>query len=54
MNQLNETLRAIRTTKTILTKELNNTTDEHQRQKIEHYIIGLEKEEELLLKQIGD
>lgn len=51
-NLLNETLRAIKNTKTILNKQLQNTTDEHQKQKLEHQIHCLTMEETNILKQI--
>lgn len=53
MNQLNETLRAIRTTKATLYKQLQNTTDKHIQQKIEHQIHCLSKEETETLNQLN-
>ena len=54
MNQLNMTLHAIKHSKQYCKKELENTTDPHIRQKIQHYLDGLNKEEKQLLKQIGE
>lgn len=54
MNLLNQTLHAIQTTKATLNKELQSTTDEHQRQKLEHQIHCLKQEEMKVLKQLGD
>ena len=53
INLLNQTLKAIQTSKAYLQKELENTTDEHIKQKIEHYIKGLEKEEQETLDQLN-
>lgn len=53
MNQLNETLRAIRTTKATLNKQLQSTTDPHIRQKLEHQIHCLNKEETETLNQLN-
>lgn len=53
-NQLETTLHAIQTSKAYLKKELEKETDPHIKEKIQHYIIGLEKEEKLLLKQLGE
>ena len=53
MNQLNETLRAIRTTKATLTKQYKQTTNPHIRQKIEHQIHCLSKEETETLNQLN-
>ena len=53
MNLLNQTLKAIQTSKAHLKKELENTTDEHIKQKIEHYLDGLDKEEKETLDQLN-
>lgn len=53
MNQLNETLRAIRTTIAILQKQLNNTSDENQKQKLQHQIHCLTMEEQDTLNQLN-
>ena len=53
MNQLETTLHAIQTTKTTLTKQLANTTDPHIKQKIEHQIHCLNKEEKETLDQLN-
>ena len=53
MNLLNQTLKAIQTSKVHLKKELENTTDEHIKQKIQHYLDGLDKEEKETLDQLN-
>ena len=53
MNLLNQTLKAIQTSKAHLKKELENTTDEHIKQKIQHYLDGLDKEEKETLDQLN-
>ena len=53
MNQLETTLHAIQTTKTQLKKQLANTTDEHIKQKIEHQIHCLNKEETETLQKLN-
>ena len=53
MNQLETTLHAIQTTKTTLKKQLANTTDEHIKQKIEHQIHCLNKEETETLQKLN-
>lgn len=53
INQLNETLRAIRTTKATLHKELKQTEDPHIKQKIEHQIHCLNKEETETLQKLN-
>lgn len=53
MNLLNQTLHAIQTTKATLNKQLQSTTDEHQRQKLEHQIHCLNKEEEETLQKLN-
>ena len=52
-NQLETTLQSIQTTKATLTKELNNTKDEHIRQKISHQIHCLSMEEQKTLNQLN-
>ena len=53
INQLNQTLKAIQTTKAILKKQYENTTDEHQKQKLEHQIHCLQQEENKTLQQLN-
>ena len=53
MNLLNQKLKAIQTSKAHLRKELKNTTDEHIKQKIQHYLDGLDKEEKETLDQLN-
>ena len=53
MNQLNQTLHAIKTTKATLQKQLNNETDLHIKQKLEHQIHCLSKEEKKTLDQLN-
>ena len=53
MNLLNQQLKAIQTSKAYLQKELNNTTDEHQKQKIEHQLHCLSQEEQKTLDQLN-
>ena len=53
MNLLNQQLKAIQTSKTVLKKQLENTTDEHQKQKLEHQIHCLNKEEKETLTQLN-
>ena len=53
MNLLNQTLHAIQTTKATLNKQLQSTTDEHQRQKLEHQIHCLNKEETETLQKLN-
>ena len=53
MNQLNQELKAVQNSKRILTKELNNTTDPHIREKLQHYINGYSKEETRILQQLN-
>lgn len=52
-NQLETTLHAIQTTKATLNKQLQSTTDEHQRQKIEHQIHCLTMEETETLQKLN-
>ena len=53
MNLDNQTLRCIQTTKAELRKQLQNTTDEHIRQKLEHQIHCLDKEETETLQKLN-
>ena len=53
INLLNQQLQAIRNSKTYCKKQLANEKDEHIRQKIQHYIDGLNKEEEEILAQMN-
>ena len=53
MNLDNQTLRCIQTTKAELRKQLQNTTDEHTRQKLEHQIHCLDKEETETLQKLN-
>ena len=53
MNLDNQTLHAIQTTKTTLKKQLANTTDPHIKQKIEHQIHCLNKEETETLQKLN-
>lgn len=53
INLLNQQLQAIRNSKTYCKKQLDNEKDEHIRQKIQHYIDGLNKEEEEILAQMN-
>ena len=53
MNLDNQTLRCIQTTKAELRKQLQNTTDEHTRQKLEHQIHCLSMEETETLQKLN-
>ena len=53
MNLDNQTLRCIQTTKAELKKQLQNTTDEHTRQKLEHQIHCLSMEETETLHKLN-
>ena len=53
MNELNQTLQAIRTTKATLNKQLKATDDEHIKQKLEHQIHCLSMEENKALNQLN-
>ena len=53
MNLDNQTLKCIQTTKAELKKQLNNTTDEHTRQKLEHQIHCLSMEETETLQKLN-
>ena len=53
MNLLNQTLKAIETSKAHLQKQLQSTTDEHQKQKLKHQIHCLQMEEKKTLNQLN-
>ena len=53
MNLDNQTLKCIQTTKAELRKQLQNTTDEHIRQKLEHQIHCLSMEETETLNKLN-
>ena len=53
MNQLNETLRAIKTTKATLKKQLDNENNPNIQQKLEHQIHCLSMEEQKTLDQLN-
>ena len=53
MNLLNQQLKAIQTSKTILKKQLEQETDEHTKQKIAHQIHCLSMEETRTLNQLN-
>ena len=53
MNLDNQTLKCIQTTKAELRKQLQNTTDEHTRQKLEHQIHCLSMEETETLQKLN-
>lgn len=53
MNLDNQTLRCIQTTKAELRKQLQDTTDEHIRQKLEHQIHCLSMEETETLNKLN-
>jgi hypothetical protein len=48
------TLHAIKHSKQYCKQQLEKETDPHIKEKIQHYITGLEKEEKLILKQLGE
>ena len=50
MNALNQELRAIQTSRQYLKQQLKKETNKHIQEKIQHYIDGLNKDEERLLK----
>lgn len=52
-NQLETTLHAIQTTKATLNKQLQSTTDEHIKQKIQHQIHCLKMEEQETLQKLN-
>ena len=53
MNYLNQKLKSIQTSKAVLYKELENETNPHIQQKIEHQIDSLSKEEKETLDQLN-
>ena len=53
MNLDNQTLKCIQTTKAELKKQLQHTTDEHLRQKLEHQIHCLSMEETETLNKLN-
>ena len=53
MNLLNQTLKAIQTTKATLKKQYDNETDPHIKQKLEHQIHCLSQEEQKTLDQLN-
>jgi len=53
MNQLNQTLHAIKTTKATLKKQLKSETNPHIKQKISHQIHCLSMEEQKTLDQLN-
>ena len=53
INQLNQTLKAIQTTKATLKKQLETETNEHQKQKLQHQIHCLSMEEQKTLQQLN-
>lgn len=53
MNLDNQTLKCIQTTKAELKKQLEQTHDEHTRQKLEHQIHCLDKEETETLQKLN-
>lgn len=53
INLLNQQLQAIRNSKAYCRKQLESESDEHIRQKIQHYLDGLNKEEEEILAQMN-
>ena len=53
INQLNQTLHAIKTTKATLKKQYGQETDEHQKQKLKHQIHCLSMEETRTLNQLN-
>ena len=53
MNLDNQTLKCIQTTKAELKKQLQHTTDEHTRQKLEHQIHCLSMEETETLNKLN-
>ena len=54
INQLNQTLHAIKTTKATLKKQLKQETNPHTKQKLEHQIHCLNMEETNILNTIGE
>ena len=53
MNLLNQQLQAIKNSKTYCQKQLKNEKDPHIQQKIQHYIDGLNQEEQEILSQMN-
>ena len=53
MNQLNQELMCIRSSKAYLQKKLQQETDPHIQQKIQHYIDCYNKEETRILDQLN-
>ena len=53
MNLLNQQLKSIQTTKVILKKQLESETDQHIKQKLEHQLHCLNKEETETLNQLN-
>ena len=53
MNLLNQQLKSIQTTKVILKKQLESETDPHIKQKLEHQLHCLNKEETETLNQLN-
>ena len=53
MNQLNQELKAVQNSKAILKKQLQNETNPHIREKLQHYINGYNKEETRILQQLN-
>ena len=51
-NGLEEELKCVQRSKAFCRNELKNEDNPHIREKIEHYIDGLSKEEERLLKEL--
>lgn len=52
INRLEEELKAIQNSIQYCKKEYANETNEHIREKIQHYKLGLEKEEERILTEL--
>lgn len=52
-NQLETQLHAIQTSKAVLQKQYNNTTDEHIKQKLKHQLHCLSMEEQKTLNQLN-
>lgn len=53
MNQLTQELKAVQNSKAILKKQLQNETNPHIREKLQHYINGYNKEETRILQQLN-
>lgn len=54
INRLESELKAVQNSIQFCKMEYSKENDEHIREKILHYKKGLEKEEERLLKELGD